>query len=148
IGKVLKTGLTELGHEVFEADFEKYMSRFLNRFQTQAFRLPFKLRNIWEDYYSNEINKFFVTEYDRIKPDLVFVYNDSKLISDTVKYFQKKTKVVFYLGDNPFYTWTKVNFLNLIMDADFIFAPDTMWVEQLRMLGIKNIEFEVLGSDP
>jgi hypothetical protein len=33
------------------------------------------------------------------------------------------------------------------MEADWIFAPDSHWIEQLKMLGIKNIKFEVLGWD-
>jgi hypothetical protein len=33
------------------------------------------------------------------------------------------------------------------MEADYVFAPDSMWVEQLKMIGIKNIYFEILGWD-
>lgn len=77
---------------------------------------------------------------------MVLVYNDSMLLPETVQYFKKTARTVFYLGDNPYYTWTKPLFLNLLMEADYIFAPDTMWVEQLKMLGLKHIYFEIIGG--
>ncbi|MCU0285006.1 MAG: glycosyltransferase [Acidobacteria bacterium] len=147
IGKLLENSLTALGHWVKVCDPEILLFRWKYSVNTQFFRLPYRLRQPWDTYFFNQVNKKFLQIFDQEKPDMVLVYNDSLLLPETVRIFRKKARVVFYLGDNPYYTWTKPLFLNLLMEADYIFAPDSMWVEQLRILGIKNIHFEIFGWD-
>lgn len=146
-GKLLESSLTTNGHQVGICDPETLTPHWKQRLNTQAFRLPYRLRKPLENSFLNDLNKKFFHRFEQEKPDMVLVYNDSMLLPETVRAFKKKARVIFFLGDNPYYTWTKPFFLNLLMEADYIFAPDSMWVEQLKMLGIKNIYFEVFGWD-
>lgn len=147
IGKLLEISFSDTGHQVAVCDPEKLIPRWKQRLNTQMFRLPYRMRKPWENSYLNKLNRKFFRWFEQEKPDLVMVYNDSLLLPGMVRVFKKKARVVFYLGDNPYYNWTKPFFLNLLMEADYIFAPDSMWVEQLRMIGIQNIHFEILGWD-
>ena len=147
IGKLLENSFSAAGHEVAACDPEKLIPRWKQHINIQAFRLPYRLRKPWEKSFYSHLNKKFVHWFEQEKPDIIMIYNDSMLLPETVQIFRKKARVVFYLGDNPYYTWNKPFFLNLLMQADYIFAPDTMWIEQLKMLGIKNIYFEILGWD-
>lgn len=147
IGKLLENSFSAEGHEVAACDPEKLIPRWKQRLDIQAFRLPYRLRKPWENLFYKDLNKKFRHRFEQEKPDMVMIYNDSMLLPETAQIFKKKARVVFYLGDNPYYTWNKPYFLSLLMEADYIFAPDTMWIEQLKMIGIKNIYFETLGWD-
>jgi len=147
IGELLRSAFKDLGHEVAVCDHNRIITPWKQKVNTQVFRLPYRFRKQWDNYFLTDLNKKYVSKFEQERPDLVLVYNDSMLLPRTVQAFKKKARVVFYLGDNPFYTWNKPLFLKVLMEADYIFAPDSMWVEQIKMIGLKNIHFEILGMD-
>ena len=147
VGSVIKEAFISRGCEVEQYDFEKELNRIEIRINTNMFRLPYKIRSRWDRFYLGKLNQILINKCRIFNPDLVFIYNDCNLLPETVKTLRCNHKIAFYLGDNPFYTWTKPLFLNLLMEADWIFAPDTQWIQQLKILGVKNIQFEVLGWD-
>lgn len=147
IGQSVRFALEELGHETAIFDHQRIISPVKNKLNAQMFRLPYRIRRKWDRIYLKEINKKMIEVVYRDKPDLVMVYNDSLLLPETVEKIKEKSKVVFYLGDNPYYTFNKPFFLKVLMESDYVFVPDSMWAEQLKMLGIKNVYFELLGWD-
>ncbi len=145
LDKTLKLGFTRLKHDVFHYDYRTTIENWKNKTNTQIYRLPFKLRNNWETYYLSEINKLHLKKYDEYNPDIVFIYNNEMLLPETIKYFKQKSKIVFFLGDNPYYTPTNNYYLNLLTYADLIISPDSFWKHQLELIGIKNIVHDYLG---
>ncbi len=61
------------------------------------------------------------------------------LLPETLAYFKQKSKIAFFLGDHPLYTPLNRYFLALLFQADAIFAPDTFWIDQLKKMGLKNL---------
>lgn len=135
----LKKAFETINAEVYPVDFYQFISPVEKKFNVQVFRLPDKLRQKWESYYLNKINRHYRKLYDQIKPDLIFIYNNEMLLPETLAYFKKRSKIAFFLGDHPLYTPLNRYFLALLYQADAIFAPDTFWIDQLKKMGLKNL---------
>ena len=84
-----------LGGEIHTIDYQHIMVGWKQRINTQMFRLPDKWRQKWEGYYYQDINKLYLQEYDRIQPDIVFIYNHELVVLETLAYFKKKSKIAF-----------------------------------------------------
>lgn len=145
LDKTIKLGFTRLGHTVIQLDYRKELEKWKGKVNTQIYRLPFKFRNKWETFHLSDINKIHLREYEKHNPDIVFIYNNEMLLPETIKYFRQKSKIIFFLGDNPYYTPTNNYFLNLLTYADLIISPDSFWKEQLELIGIKNIVLDFPG---
>ena len=130
-----------LGGEIHTIDYQHIMVGWKQRINTQMFRLPDKWRQKWEGYYYQDINKLYLQEYDRIQPDIVFIYNHELLVPETLAYFKKKSKIAFFLGDCPYYTPGNRHFLPLLYYADAVYTYDTFWIEQMTKMGIKNMHY-------
>jgi hypothetical protein len=128
-----------LNAEIFPIDYFNYVNKWEKRLNVQVFRLPEKMRLRWESYYLKKINDYYRREYDQIKPDLVFIYNNEHLLPETLAYFSKKSKIAFFLGDHPLYTSLNRYYLSLLDYADAIYAPDYFWIRQLEKMGLKNL---------
>lgn len=116
------------------------------RVNTQIYRLPNNWRVKWEGHFLRKINQYYLNEFQKVSPDLVFVYNNGFLVPETAAYFKNNgAKLAFYLGDNPFYIPHNRHFLPLLFQADAIFAPDTFWIQQLSKIGISNIHHLLTG---
>lgn len=133
------------GATIFPISYGKHVKGWEKKVDVQVFRFPDKWRQKWEAYYFNKINAYYLQEYERIQPDIVFVYNNEMLLPETVAHFKKKSKVAFFLGDSPFYSPTNRYALTLLFQADAIFSPDTFWMDQLCKMGIKNIHHFLPG---
>ncbi len=128
--------------ESFFVDYQHIVGKWENRVHMQYFRFPDKWRLKWEAYYFEKINKFYREEFQRVKPDLVMVYNDELLVPETVEYFKERgAKVAFFLGDHPFYTNFNRYYLSLLFLADAIYVPDSFWMKQLAKMGLKKLYF-------
>ena len=138
----LRRGFEELGHQVYIHDWRKYTSPRDELFNTYAKRLPGRFRIKWNDYYLDKINEKNITALDSLKPDMVLVYNSQYLTSSVAMNIRSKAKLVFYLGDSPFYTRVNEYFLPNLFHADLVLSPDSHWIQELRIVGINNaIEF-------
>lgn len=147
IGMILRKGFLKNKHEVIVADYINSTAKWKNQVNSQVYRFPYQLREKWVKYYLTQINNKVLQQFYEVKPDMVLVYNDAQLLPETVVEMRKNSRVVFFLGDNPFYSWRKYYFIEVLMEADHVFVPDSFWMEQLQMLGMKNTSFEVVGSD-
>ncbi|GJM31910.1 MAG: hypothetical protein DHS20C18_09110 [Saprospiraceae bacterium] len=132
----IKDTFTSIGGEVHSINYRSIVKGWEEKINTQIYRLPDKYRRKWENHYFKRINEHYIAEYNRIQPDVIFVYNNELLMPETVQYFKKKSKVVFFLGDCPYYTPTNRHFLPILFHADAIFTTDTFWISALKKLGI------------
>lgn len=146
--KIFDVGFRDAGHEVSVIGYRELLNPWKHRINTQMFRLPQNYRNKWDKKYLGNINHSFLNYFSDVSPDFVLIYNDQYLLAETVRIMQLKCKVSVYLGDNPFYIFTRPFFLGLIREVDAVFAPDTFWISQLKILGLNNVYHLIPGYDP
>lgn len=144
LDKMFIKGFKANGCEIFLHNYRNYNSSFFEKVNSNKPKLPNNIRSKWEYYYFETINKKHLEIFNRIKPDLVMIYNNEMLLPGTVMKFKKSAKVFFFLGDNPYYSQSTNKYnLALLSMADQIFSPDTYWKMQLETLGLTNIHFFV-----
>lgn len=139
-------GYNKLGHEVVQFDYRDLVRKLDQKVNTQMFRLPFSIRKRWNKRFMESINKVQKQNFDNYKPDIVIIYNNEMLLSETIEHFSKKASVIFFLGDNPFYTPTNDYFLHLLFKADLVISPDSFWTEQLELMGLSNCTTEYFNT--
>ncbi len=90
-----------------------------------------------------------LSKYKIEKPSHVFIYNDCKVLPETLEFFKKKgTKIIVFLGDDPNYLFPgKKTFLITVMHADKIIVPDSGWIDGIKMLDINDIIYSPFGTD-
>jgi spore maturation protein CgeB len=115
--------------------------------QAQMFRLPGRMRRRWERYFLRIANENLLKEIREYQPDLVLVYNSEFLLPETCLTIKKRSRLVFYLGDSPFYTPHNNYFLTCLTYADLILSPDSFWISQLNTLGIEKTLHFIPGID-
>jgi hypothetical protein len=143
----IKSILSEICHEVMGMNVLNYTKKYEVNINTQMFRLPFSIRNKWTSYYQGKINALFLLDFKKLSPDMVFVYNNEMLLPATVSEIKKTAKIVFFLGDSPFFTPTNDYFLTLLNMGNMVLAPDSFWVQHLQTMGIRNSFYFVPGID-
>lgn len=146
LANTFKEGFHSLGYDVEIYDYRTNTSKRNKSINTQAYRLPFVLRKKWNEYFMKEINSLHIRKYNETSPDLVLIYNNEMLLPETVEYFKKSSKVLFFLGDNPFYTPTNDFFLHLLFMADLVISPDSFWSQQLGQMGINKHTTEYFNT--
>jgi spore maturation protein CgeB len=142
-----KLMLSKICDEVIILNHRDYVSKSELKINSQIFRFPNSIREKWQSYYQQKINDCLLLEFSKHNPDIVFVYNNEMLLPDTLLQFKKTAKVIFFLGDSPFYTPTNNYFLTLLYMGDLVLAPDSFWVNHMKMLGIKNVYLFFPGID-
>jgi len=113
----------------------------------QAFRLPNRIRSKWEKYFQRTANASLLKKVNEFHPDLVFVYNSEYLLPETCSKIKKSSKLIFYLGDSPFYTPHNNYFLTCLTYADLILSPDSFWISQVNTLGLDKTLHFIPGID-
>ncbi|MGC9375622.1 MAG: glycosyltransferase family protein [Bacteroidales bacterium] len=127
------------GFETRSLDYRSQISPIKSKINTQIFRLPHRYRQKWNNYFLKKINNWYIKQFRETKPDLLFIYNNEMLLPETLLWLKKqKTKIVFFLGDNPLYTHTNSYNLTILQYADLILVPDTFWEFQIKKMGIDN----------
>lgn len=141
-------GFRDNGISVNILDYEDFFGRFINYSVNKFEFLPNRIKDIWKVRYINTINKEYLRVYEEANPDIVFIYNNQNIHPEVLEKFSRKSKIVFFLGDNPLYTPTNIYNLQILFSADYIICPDTLWLDQLKKMGIKNIVFDCFGFNP
>lgn len=139
--------ICELSEEYKGFDIREGLNPLNLKIQTQMFRLPYKIRNKWEYNFLERINTSIVNEINSWDPDLVFVYNSEYLLPETCAKIKEKSKLIFFMGDSPFFTHTNHYYLTCLTYADLILSPDSFWISQLNTLGIHQTSFFIPGVD-
>lgn len=141
----LEDTLNIFSEKVFVRDNRIVSDRLDTVIHTQIFRAPYRLRNSWETRFLKKINSGFIKYFEELKPDMVLVYNNEYLIPETCKLIKKSAKLIFFMGDSPFYTTGNNNYLSVLKYADLILSPDTFWTQQLNTIGLNLVKYFVPG---
>lgn len=147
LAQTIQRGFIRTGYITHLFDYRDVINSKKLWLKSQMFRFPYRLRNIYETYFFSEINKKHIDIFDSENPDIVFIYNSEFLLPKTLEYFKQKSKIIFFLGDNPYYTPMNDYYLHLLFYANLIISPDSFWADQLKLLGIKNIVVDFPGYD-
>jgi hypothetical protein len=146
--KTVQHGLKKLGHEVLQHDFSSAIKPWQSRINIQMFRLPYSIRHKWSEHYFKIINKRHIEVFDQFLPDVVFIYNNASILPETMKHFKNnKARIIFFMGDCPYFTETNKYYMHILFQADLVVAPDSFWAKQMNLIGINNTMLEFPGFD-
>lgn len=147
IAGIIRKGLEDNAIEAHIVDYDDFVFKPFNSFVKRTEALPNKIKRIWKGKFIKIINEGYLNLYNRMKPDIVFIYNNQYIDPEVLEYFSEKSKVIFFLGDNPLYTPTSIYNLHILFSADYIICPDTFWIKQLETMGITNAVFDCFATD-
>lgn len=139
--------LSFMAAEVRSFDINSAINKSDLSINRQIFRLPFKVRNRWESYFQEKVNRMLLEVIEAYVPDLILVYNSAFLIPETCSRMKKMAKLVFFMGDSPFYTPQNNYYLVCLSHADLILSADSFWNRQLNTLGLANTLYFVPAPD-
>jgi len=108
--------------------------------------------NFYKDFSTKivlkRINSEFLKYYLKFRPDIIFVYNDSNLLPDTLtKMKNAGSKVVLILADNPMWINYRWWFTIDVLVANLIVVHDKEWIPWMKMLGQNNVHHIVGGGN-
>lgn len=139
--------LSEISHEVVEYDINSILSKRDIKINRQIFRFPYKVRKKWEAYFLEKANSILLEIINKSDPGLIFVYNSAFLLPETCSLMKKRAKLVFFMGDSPFYTPQNNYYLACLSHADLILSPDSFWSQQLGTIGLNNTIYFIPGPN-
>jgi len=147
IANMLKRGFKDNGWTAKSIDFRDIVNNRRNFFYDKTAGLPNKINKKWKENYIRKINKEYITIFKKENPDIVFIYNNQFILPETLRLMKKKSKIVFFLGDNPLFTDTFKFNLDILKYSNYTICPDSYWKEQLSRIGIENIIIDYIGYD-
>ena len=148
--KYFAKALKKAGKNVSYINIYDTFPDYIHKLSGYIHRLPRKLGNAAERKYLNYVNSVFIKKYKEEKPSNIFIYNDCRILPETLQLFKKNgTKTTVFLGDDPnYYIHGMKFFLFTVMFADYVITDDTGWIDGLKLVGVKNIIYSPLGTDP
>jgi len=140
ISSSIEETLKYAGIDCTKLNSKKALSKWELDLNGQMFRVTRGIRNQWARHINNKIYDWFVNEVNIILPDFVIIYNHEMITPDILGWLkEKKIKIIFILGDSPFFSNTSQSNFLILKYADLILSPDTYWKIQLEKTGLKNI---------
>ncbi|HBX50582.1 MAG: hypothetical protein A2W98_01235 [Bacteroidetes bacterium GWF2_33_38] len=133
------------GYEVLNIDYADFFSPSEKKIHHYLLKMPWNIRWAVLEKINKTVNIRYKEIFEEQKPDIVFTYNDQKLVKDTVAYFNEKSTTAFFLGDNPLFIKNRPDNLAAILEGNHIFSPDSYWLTQLKILGAESVHFLIPG---
>ena len=143
----LRSILSHLAGEVRYSDIRSAINSRVMKLNSQAFRLPHGVRRRWEKYFLEKVNEMILSQVEEFRPDLVMVYNSLYMVPETCRSVSSRSKLVFFMGDSPFYTPQNNYYLSCLPHADLILSPDSHWLQQMVTMGLEKTVYFVPGVD-
>ncbi|MBN2666413.1 MAG: hypothetical protein JXR67_07870, partial [Bacteroidales bacterium] len=104
LNRIFTSVLANLSDEVTTFDVSSEIGQRRLTVNTGMRRFPYGIRNRWDSYFLRLANEHIINKISVLKPGLVLVYNSEFLLPETCINIRKTAKLVFFLGDSPFYT--------------------------------------------
>ena len=142
--KSINDSLEQMGYDVKRIDYLNIIKSSKSILGKIFSRIKYGKRKF--EKIQLAVNAHYCDEFNKIKPDIVVVYNEQLLVPSTLELFKKSdVKIIFILGDNPLaLAPTNIYNLSILFFADLIICPDSSWKLQLEKMGIKNIIFDYM----
>lgn len=148
ISNILKQALSHISNDVDIINYLDFLPQISHRILDKSGKMPGIIEKRMRNYYLHQIQLKYIQVFNTKKPDLILIYNDQMLWPETLDKIMKDTKVGIYLADSPLFLQKRAHIIGLIRRADVVFAPDTYWLEQCKMLGVKKAEYLIPGYNP
>ncbi|MBE0674533.1 MAG: glycosyltransferase family 1 protein [Bacteroidales bacterium] len=147
LNRILTSILGNFSGDVATFDVGSAIGRNRLFVNTQMRRFSYGIRNRWDAWFLKLANEYILNEVSVYKPGLVMVYNSEFLLPETCLKIRQKAKLVFFLGDSPFYTPQNDYYLACLSHADLVLVPDTFWMAQLNTMGLDRTLHFIPGID-
>lgn len=131
--------------EVEVVNYLDFLPHYYHRLIDKSGKLPGRIEDKIRRSYLRKIQEKYIEVIRDRKPDMIFVYNDQMLCAETLDKVKKDIRIGVFLADSPLFLQKRAHIIGLIGRADVVFAPDTYWIEQCRMLGVKRVEYLIPG---
>ncbi len=143
-----QAGFEKLGHEVHIVNYNDFTRKISARLDHYGTIYPSGFRNHVREKLLKQIQIGYISKVKLLKPDLVLAYNDQMVTAETVAEIKGLgIRYAVYLADSPFFLQRRNHLFKVLINANHIFAPDTFWLKQLNILGIKHTSFLIIGYD-
>lgn len=146
----IEKAFVSLGHDTIVVDYKSYFKNWKNTIIRRTGGIPsfIKDRSFIHKQYIKDINSAYLQSVYQHEPEMVFVYNAQYLSFDTAIKIKEKSKLVFFLGDNPFFFHNHpVQELGMFLHADYVFSSDSYISESFRKTGQNNVSEVYFGFD-
>jgi spore maturation protein CgeB len=125
------------------------VSSFLTKFdhfvRNKSTHLTRKIEERVVECQYAKVRKALIKAYNSQKPDTVVIYNDCRVTPGFMEAVKKgKSKIVFYLGDNPFHLGRRKYFMRILEYADLILVADSRQKTELKNVFDDKIRIEFL----
>lgn len=147
LGNSLREILSCLAGEVKVTDIRSAISGSKMKLNSQMFRLPHYIRQRWEKYFLEYVNNMILRQVDEFNPDIVLIYNSQYLVPETCRSIRTRSRLIFFMGDSPFFTPQNNYYLSCLAHADLILSPDSYWMQQVVTLGLEKTIYFMPGVD-
>lgn len=147
LNRILTSILDNFSGDVATFDVGSAIGRNRLFINTQMRRFSYAVRSRWETYFLRQANEYILDKISEYKPDLVMVYNSEFLLPETCLKIKEESKLLFFLGDSPFYTPQNDYYLACLNHADLVLVPDTFWISQLNTMGLDRTLYFIPGID-
>lgn len=122
-----------------------FLPNYYHRLHDTSGKMPGIIEKRIRKSYLKQIQLKYIEIIKSKKPDLVFIYNDQMLCAETLDRVNTNIKIGVFLADSPLFLQKRAHIIGLIRRADVVFAPDTYWLEQCKMLGVKKTAYLIPG---
>lgn len=139
--------MAEIAGEVRSFDPGAAIGKRDLKINSQAFRLPYFARKHWDSWFQQKANRMLLSVVEDYKPDIILVYNSVFLLPETCSLMKKRSRLLFFMGDSPFYTPQNNYYLACLPYADLIMSPDSFWSRQLNTIGLSRTIHFLPGPD-
>lgn len=131
--------------DVEVVNYLDFLPSFYHRLHNKSGKMPRSVEQQIRKNYLSKIQEKYIEVINNKKPDLIFVYNDQMLCAETLDKVSNKIKTSVFLADSPLFLQKRPHIIGLIRRVDVVFAPDTYWLDQCKMLGVKRTEYLIPG---
>lgn len=122
-----------------------FLPNYYHRVHDKSGKMPGVIEEKIRDTYLKKIQLKYIEVIRKKNPDIIFIYNDQMICAETLSILNKNVKVGVFLADSPLFLQKRKHIIGLIRRADVVFAPDTYWLEQCNMLGVKKAVYLIPG---
>jgi hypothetical protein len=145
IGQMIVEGFEENGWDAEIIDFKDHIPEWKNSLFVKTIGFPDRLNKAFQSNYFELINRKYIELIENGRPDVIVIYNNQYFSPETLTKIRNKTKITFFLGDNPLWSNTSDTNLTILKYSNYTILPDTYWKNELESIDIPNVNFDMIG---
>jgi hypothetical protein len=145
LSHIFKLVFSLISSDIEVVNYLDFLPHYYHRLLDKSGKMPWAIEKEMRKTYLRRIQDKYIEIIRNKNPDIIFVYNDQMLCAETLDKVNRNIKIGVFLADSPLFLQKRTHIIGLIRRADVVFAPDTYWLEQCKMLGVKKAEYLIPG---